>query len=59
MDEQHLLSRRLLMEVLITEREGMIALNQQRLITGQSMAYDDVAFAKVQDAMQHLVNVLR
>mgnify|MGYP001559308605 CR=1 FL=1 len=59
MAEQHLLSIRLQMEVLITEREGMLAVNMQRVHLGQSMTYTDLDFATVQDRFQHLINILR
>jgi hypothetical protein len=39
MDEWHTLNIRLQMEILITEREGMIAENQCREHLGQTTAY--------------------
>lgn len=59
MDEQRLLNIRLQMEVLITEREGMIALNKHRDMQGYSQAYGEDAFLRVQEAFQHLVNATR
>ena len=43
MDEK-ILNIRLQMETLITEREGMIAENQQRFHLEQSMAYTEDSF---------------
>ena len=44
MDEWHVLNVRIQMEMLITEREGMIAENQQRIHQGESMAYWEDSF---------------
>lgn len=37
-------NRRINLEALISEREGMIAENEQRMIEGRSMAYVAAAF---------------
>ena len=44
MDESSLLSIRLQMERLISEREAMKALNEWRASRGESQAYDENAF---------------
>ena len=41
---QHILELRCEFEELMTEKEGMLALNQQRMFAGQAMAYTDDAF---------------
>lgn len=38
------LEKRIRLEALITEREGMIWTNRQREIEGKSIAYDDAFF---------------
>jgi hypothetical protein len=45
MTEQDLLLIRVQLEALISEREGMIAENQQRAYLQQSMAYCEDSFA--------------
>ena len=49
------LNRRIELEALITERDGMIALNMQRESLGQSMAYGDDAFLDVAAKMMALI----
>ena len=44
MDERDLLFIRVQLEALISERESMIAENQQRVHLGQSVAYDEKSF---------------
>jgi hypothetical protein len=44
MDESNLLFIRVQLEALISEREAMVAENQQRQAVGSSMAYDEKAF---------------
>ncbi len=44
MDKWHVLNIRLQMEMLITEREGMIAANQQRIHRGESLAWEESNF---------------
>jgi len=54
LSEENLLEFRIELEELITEREGMIALNSQRAIQGWFLAYDDVAFSQTQEKMRGL-----
>ena len=42
------------LQALITEREGMIALNKQREHLGQSMGYDDENFDMLAEKMRAL-----
>ena len=44
MNEKDLLFFRQQLEALISEREGMVAANNQRKATGESMAYTDEQF---------------
>jgi len=48
------LNRRIELEALITEREGMIAMNMQREHLGQSMAYEGNAFVFLADKLRAL-----
>ena len=48
LSESQLLEYRLQMEGLISEREGMIALNHQRQYLAQPMAYLDTDFFNIQ-----------
>jgi len=57
--EQRILDVRLQMEILISEREGMIAENMQREYLGQSMAYDSRAFDNISIQLSMLISVLR
>jgi hypothetical protein len=57
--EWKLLDIRLQMEMLISEREGMIAENMQRAHLGQSMAYTDDNFQINANNLQQLISVLR
>ena len=59
MDEQRLLSIRIQMEVLVTEREAMIAANNHRAMQGFSQSYGEESFWKVQNAFAHLVSALQ
>ena len=52
LSEQYLLKLRIELEELITEREGMIAENFQRVHLEQSMAYNDHAFLDVQNRIK-------
>lgn len=52
LSEQHLLELKIELEELITEKEGMIATNFQRVHLEQSMAYDDYAFLDVKNRMK-------
>ncbi len=52
LSEQQILELRIELEELITEREGMIATNFQRVHLEQSMAYDDHAFLIIQNRMR-------
>jgi len=52
LSEQQNLELRIELEELITEREGMIATNFQRVHLEQSMAYEDDAFLIVQNRMK-------
>lgn len=42
------------LEVLITEREGMIAENQQRIRRGESLAYTEDAFNSLAQRIENL-----
>ncbi len=53
-NEQLLLEFRLEMEEAITEREGMIAENLQRVYIGQSMAYVEDSFLLLQNKIQSI-----
>lgn len=52
-DAQNLLVR-IELEALISERDGMTALNMQRAAVGNSMAYSDLDFSINADAMRKL-----
>ena len=52
LSEQQILELRIELEELITEREGMIAKNLQRVHLEQSMVYEDDAFLIVQNRMK-------
>ena len=58
MDEK-ILNIRLQMETLITEREGMIAENQQRIHRGESLGYTEMQFATLSNEFTKLLEVLR
>ena len=47
------------LEALITEREGMIALNKQREAIGASMAYDEASFCVLADRFRDLAKAYR
>ncbi len=57
--EKILLDLKIEMEMLITEREGMIAENSQRIHLNQAMAYTDNDFEKVRSKMNLLLSNLR
>ncbi len=59
MNGWHLLSIRLQMESLITEREAMKAMNEHRAMQGLAQAYGEEAFVKVQGCFEALINDLR
>ena len=52
LSEQHLLELRIELEELITEREGMVATNFQRVHLEKSMAYEDDAFKIITNRMK-------
>jgi len=52
LSEQHLLELRIELEELITEREGMVATNSQRIHLEQPMAYEDDAFQIITNRMK-------
>jgi len=52
LSEQHILELKTELEELITEREGMVAMNLQRVHLEQSMAYDGHAFLYIQNRMK-------
>lgn len=58
MDESGLLNIRLRMERLVSEREGMKALNEWRAMRGESQAYDESAFLDVANAFAELAQRL-
>lgn len=49
------MNKRILLEALITEREGMTAENRQRKHLGQSMAYGDEDFDALAEKMRALI----
>ncbi len=57
--ERKLLDIRLQMEMLITEREGMIAENMQRDHLEQSMAFTEDSFAILTSQLMLLLDSLR
>lgn len=46
---------RIRLEMLVTQREGMIAENQQRIAEGHSMAYTGEAFVEVENELKQLL----
>lgn len=46
---------RIELEMMVTEREMMVAENKQREILGQSMAYQDDSFFELSDRMNELL----
>ncbi|MHB8053646.1 MAG: hypothetical protein ACYDH3_00110 [Candidatus Aminicenantales bacterium] len=54
MSDKSELNRRIELEVLITEREGMLALNTARLHRGEALAYCYEAFAEIAEKMRAL-----
>jgi hypothetical protein len=54
--ERFLLRMKARIEALITEREGMIAENKQREITGDSMAYNFEHFKRISDELFSIEN---
>ncbi len=59
MDNWFELNIRLQMEALVSEREGMIAENQQRIHLEQSMAYQEDSFRLNANQFTHLLELLR
>ena len=59
MDEWHTLNIKLQMEILVTEREGMIAENLQRIHRGESMAYVEDSFQILNAQLTHLLEVIK
>jgi hypothetical protein len=55
MTESALLKIRCKLEALVTEREGMVALNQQRGVVGASMGYAEESFAALQAKIESLL----
>jgi len=50
------MDKRILLEALITEREGMIAENTQRVTMGESLAFVDTHFELLANRMRALTN---
>ena len=50
------MDKNILLEALITEREGMLAENVQRLDHGYNLAYGEEAFQKLADQMRELAS---
>ena len=50
------MDKQILLEALITEREGMLAENTHRLDCGHSIAYGDEAFNKLANKMKNLAS---
>jgi len=48
------MEKKILLEALITEREGMLAENTHRLACGHSIAYGDDAFQELADKIRAL-----
>ncbi len=59
MDEWHVLNIELQIEQLITEREGMVAENQQRVHRGESLAYGEADFQNLNSQFTKLLEDLR
>ena len=59
MSESRLLQIRVEMEMLITEREAMLAFNAHRAMQGFAQGYGEEAFARVQVGLEHLATALR
>ena len=57
-NRQILLELQCQLETLITEREGMIAENSQRKITGNSMAYCEDAFMDIVKRMRSVQDII-
>ena len=56
LSESQILEFRLEMESLISEREGMIALNKERENHGYSLAYGETAFNDLSKKLQEIHN---
>jgi len=50
-----LLHHRAEIEALVSEREGMLALNQDRLNRGSAIAYDEAAFQRNADQLRSVL----
>ncbi len=59
MDNWHVLNIELQIEMLITEREGMIAANQQRIHRGESLAWEESNFQGLNDQFARLLEDLK
>lgn len=59
MNESANLEVRILLEALISEREGMVAENKIRESRGYAMAYDDAAFCGNAEGMRKLVSQVK
>ena len=47
------------LQELITDREGMIAENQQRVAAGHNLAYSESSFSRLSEEIKGLINVVR
>jgi len=56
---RQLLDVQLQMEMIITERAGMVAENQQRMVLGQSLAYTNEDFCLLNNTLAQLLEVVR
>jgi len=56
MDDEMLFRRRAALEALITDREGMLVMNAERVRNGNAPAYGEEAFFSLANQMRGLVN---
>jgi len=56
MDDEMLFRRRAALEALITDREGMMVMNAERVRNGNAPAYGEEAFFNLANQMRGLVN---
>ncbi len=59
MDNWHYLNIELQIEMLITEREGMVAANQERIHRGESLAWEQSNFEALNSQFARLLEDLK
>ncbi len=59
MDNWHYLNIELQIEMLITEREGMVAANQERIHRGESLAWEQSNFEALNNQFARLLEDLK